>query len=157
MRIGIGYDVHRMEKGRKLILGGVEITFDKGLAGHSDSDVLTHAVCDAVLGAAALGDIGQHFPDNDPKWVGTDSLQLLSKVVEMVHGKGLKVAQVDTVIVAQEPLLGPYFNVMRERLAKTLGLEMDRMNVKAKTPEGLGSIGHGDAMAAHAVALLLPQ
>lgn len=157
MRIGIGYDVHRMEKGRKLILGGVEIAFDKGLAGHSDSDVLTHAVCDAVLGAAALGDIGQHFPDNDPKWADADSQKLLSKVVEMVQGKGWKVAQIDTVIVAQEPLLGPYFNVMRERLSKVLGLEMDCMNVKAKTPEGLGSIGHGDAMAAHAVALLLPK
>jgi 2-C-methyl-D-erythritol 2,4-cyclodiphosphate synthase len=157
MRIGIGYDVHRMVKGRKLILGGVEVAFDKGLAGHSDSDVLTHAVCDAVLGAAALGDIGQHFPDNDPKWADADSLQLLSKVMEMVQGKGLRVAQIDTVIVAQEPLLGPYFKVMRERLAKLTGLTMDCVNVKAKTPEGLGSIGHGDAMAAHAIVLLLPQ
>lgn len=154
MRIGIGYDVHRMVEGRKLILGGVEVTFHKGLLGHSDSDVLTHAICDALLGAAALGDIGQHFPDNDPKWQGVDSLQLLAKVREMLEGKGFKPVQVDTVIVAQEPLIGPYFLIIRERLAEALGVAVDCVNVKAKTPEGMGSIGHGDAMAAHAIVVV---
>lgn len=154
MRAGIGYDYHRLVDGRKLILGGVEILFGKGLAGHSDGDVLTHAVCDAVLGAVGLGDIGQHFPDTDPKWKDARSLDLLGRVVEMVKKKGLVVAQVDTVVIAQEPKLAPYFERMRETLARALGLEAGQVNVKAKTTEGLEAIGRGEAIAAHAIVVL---
>ncbi len=154
MRVGIGYDYHRLVEGRKLVLGGVEIPFGKGLAGHSDGDVLTHAICDALLGAAGLGDIGQHFPDSDPQWKGADSMQFLARVVELLGEKGLRVAQVDCIVLAQEPKLAPHFARMRERLAKTLGIEQAQVNVKAKTTEGLEAIGRGEAMAAQAVALL---
>jgi 2-C-methyl-D-erythritol 2,4-cyclodiphosphate synthase len=154
MRVGIGYDTHRLVEGRKLILGGVEIPFPKGLSGHSDGDVLTHAVCDALLGAAGLGDLGQHFPDNDPQWKDARSLDLLAGVQERLQEKGLLVVNLDTVIVAQEPRLAPYFEKMRQALAAVLGLEAAQVNVKAKTTEGLGVIGRGEAMAAQAVALL---
>ncbi len=154
MRVGIGYDYHRLVEGRKLVLGGVEIPFGKGLAGHSDGDVLTHAICDALLGAAGLGDIGQHFPDSDPQWKGADSMQFLARVVDLLGEKGLRVAQVDCIVLAQEPKLAPHIAPMRERLAKPLGIEQAQVNVKAKTTEGLEAIGRGEAMAAQAVALL---
>ncbi len=154
MRVGIGYDYHRLVEGRKLVLGGVEIPFGKGLAGHSDGDVLTHALCDALLGAAGLGDIGQHFPDSDPQWKDADSIQFLARVVDLLGEKSLRVAQVDCIVLAQEPKLAPHFAPMRERLAKTLGIEQEQVNVKAKTTEGLEAIGRSEAMAAQAVALL---
>lgn len=154
MRVGIGYDYHRLEAGRKLVLGGVEIPFSKGLAGHSDGDVLTHAICDALLGAAGLGDLGQHFPDTDSQWKGARSLDLLARVVKMIGEKGLRVAQVDSVVIAQEPKLAPHFARMRETLARALGVEPAEVNVKAKTTEGLEAVGRGEAMAAQAVVTL---
>ena len=153
-RVGLGYDFHRLVEGRRLILGGVEIPFPKGLAGHSDGDVLTHALCDALLGAAGLADIGQLFPDTDPKWKDASSLALLARVVETVGEQGLAVVQVDTVIIAQQPKLAPHFPRMREKLAEVLGVEPAQIGVKAKTTEGLEAIGRGEAMAAQAVALL---
>ena len=157
VRIGIGYDYHRLVEGRKLVLGGVEIPFHKGLAGHSDGDVLTHALCDALLGAAGLGDLGQHFPDTDPQWEDVSSLELLARVAELVGEKGLRVAQVDSVVVAQEPKLAPHFARMRESLARALGLEPAQVNVKAKTTEGLEAVGRGEAMAAQAIVLLVSR
>jgi len=154
MRVGLGYDSHRLVKGRKLFLGGVEIPFGKGLTGHSDGDVLTHAVCDALLGAAGLGDLGQLFPDTDPQWKDARSLDLLARVVERVHEAGWGMANVDTVVVAQEPRLTPYFERMRAALATVLRVESAQVSIKAKTAEGLGAIGRGEAMAAQAVALL---
>lgn len=154
MRIGMGFDYHRLIEGRKLILGGVEIPFSKGLAGHSDGDALTHALCDAVLGAAGLGDLGQHFPDTDPKWKGASSLDLLRQVVKLAGQKGTAVAQVDTVVIAQEPKLAPHFDRMREALSRALGVAPSQVNVKAKTTEGLEAIGRGEAMAAQAIVLL---
>lgn len=153
-RVGIGYDYHRLVEGRKLVLGGVEIPHRKGLAGHSDGDVLTHALCDALLGAAGLGDLGQHFPDTDPQWKDARSLDLLARVVKMLAEKGLRAVQVDTVILAQEPQLASHFARMRETLAGALGLEPAQVNVKAKTTEGLEAIGRGEAIAAHAIVLL---
>ena len=132
----------------------MEIPFSKGLAGHSDGDVLTHAVCDALLGAAGLGDIGQHFPDTDPQWKDASSLTLLAQVVERLRAKGLRVAQVDSVIIAEAPKLAPHFARMRETLARALGLEPAQVNVKAKTTEGLGAVGRGEAMAAQAIVVL---
>ena len=157
VRVGIGWDFHRLVEGRKLVLGGVEIPFARGPAGHSDGDVLTHAVCDAVLGAAGLGDIGQHFPDSEAKWKDADSLALLALVLEMVMARGLRVAQVDTVIITEEPRLAPYYAQMGERLARTLAVERAQVNVKAKTTEGLEAIGRGEAIAAQAVVLLEPR
>ena len=154
MRVGIGYDYHRLLAGRKLILGGVEIPFAKGLAGHSDGDVLTHAISDALLGAAGLGDLGQHFPDTHPQWKDVSSLELLARVVNLVGQKGLRVAQVDSVVIAQEPKLAPQFAQMRETLARTLGIEPTQVNIKAKTTEALEAIGRGEAMAAQAIAQL---
>lgn len=154
MRIGMGFDYHRLMEGRRLVLGGVEIPFSKGLAGHSDGDVLTHAVCDAVLGAAGLSDLGQHFPDTDPKWKDARSLELLREVVTLAAEKGMKVAQVDTVVITQEPKLAPHFARMREALGGALGIAPERVNVKAKTTEGLEAIGRGEAMAAQAIVLL---
>jgi 2-C-methyl-D-erythritol 2,4-cyclodiphosphate synthase len=154
-RIGIGYDIHRLVEGRKLVLGGVEIPFEKGLLGHSDSDVLTHAICDALLGAAALGDIGMHFPDNDPRWAGASSLEFLARVVELVTQEGYRVANVDATVMAERPKLVPYVQAMRERLASVLQIDVDQVNIKAKTNEGLESVGRGEAMAAQAVALLI--
>lgn len=154
-RIGIGYDIHRLVEGRKLVLGGVEIPFEKGLLGHSDSDVLTHAICDALLGAAALGDIGSHFPDTDPRWAGASSLEFLARVVELVTQKGYRVANIDATVIAERPKLMTYMQAMRERLASVLQIDVDHVNIKAKTNEGLESVGSGEAMAAQAVALLI--
>jgi 2-C-methyl-D-erythritol 2,4-cyclodiphosphate synthase len=154
-RVGIGYDIHRLAEGRKLILGGVEIPFEKGLLGHSDSDVLTHAVCDALLGAAALGDIGAHFPDTDARYRGAASLDLLARVVELITERGYRVANVDAVVLAERPRLRPHVAAIRERLASALRVDIDSVSVKAKTGEGLGPVGAGEAMAAHAVALLV--
>jgi 2-C-methyl-D-erythritol 2,4-cyclodiphosphate synthase len=154
LRIGHGYDVHRLVAGRRLVLGGVEIPFEKGLLGHSDADVLAHAVADAVLGAAGLGDIGRHFPDTDVAFAGADSLDLLRRCVALAAQKGWAPANVDTVVVAQQPRLAPYAEDMRKNLAAALGLDPDAVNVKAKTEEGLGFTGAGEAIAAHAVALL---
>lgn len=154
IRIGIGYDIHRLVEGRKLILGGVEIAFEKGLLGHSDSDVLTHAICDALLGAAALGDIGTHFPDNDPRWAGASSLDLLGLVVQLLAEQGFGVTNVDATVMAEQPRLRPHVDSMRKRLASVLGVDIDRVSVKAKTSEGLESVGRGEAMAAHAVVLI---
>ena len=153
-RIGLGYDIHTLVAGRRLVLAGVEIPFEKGLLGHSDSDVLTHAVCDALLGAAAAGDIGTHFPDTDSRFAGAASLELLARVIEIIKERGLRVANVDAVVLAERPRLAPYIKVMREKLAAVLEIEIELVSVKAKTNEGLDSVGRGEAMAAHAVALL---
>ena len=154
MRIGHGYDVHKLTEGRKLILGGVDIPYDKGLLGHSDADVLTHAIMDALLGAAALGDIGKLFPDNDPAYAGADSLVLLERVGERIAQAGYRVGNIDATILAQRPKLAPHIPQMRANLAHRLGLEVDQVSVKATTEEGLGFTGAGEGMAAHAVCLL---
>ncbi len=155
MRIGHGYDVHRLVEGRKLILGGVEIPYTKGLLGHSDADVLLHAVADALLGAAALGDIGKHFPDTDPQYKGADSRKLLRHVVALIREKGYKVGNVDVTVIAQAPKLSPHIPQMRENLAHDLGVEPDAVNVKATTEERLGFTGSGEGIACHGVCLLL--
>lgn len=154
MRIGQGYDVHRLVEGRKLILGGVDIPNEYGLLGHSDADVLTHAIMDALLGAAGLGDIGRHFPDSDPTYAGADSLKLLSIVVEKLINAGWMVGNVDATIVAQRPKLAPYLEQMQHNLASAIGVQPDQINVKATTEEKLGFTGSGEGMAAQAVALL---
>lgn len=154
MRIGHGYDVHRLVGGRALILGGVNIPYEQGLLGHSDADVLTHAVMDALLGAAGLWDIGHAFPDTDPAYEGADSLVLLDRVMEMLRSRGFRVGNVDATVLAQRPKLAPYILRMRENLAARLGVDPGRVNVKATTEEGLGFTGTGEGMAAHAVALL---
>lgn len=154
MRIGHGYDVHRLTEGRKLILGGVEVPHTLGLLGHSDADVLTHAVMDALLGAAALGDIGRHFPDTDPAYAGADSLKLLDHVVDLLEERGWQVANVDATILAQKPKLAPYIEAMRDNLAARMKVERDRVNVKATTEERLGFTGAEEGIAAHAVCLL---
>lgn len=154
MRIGHGYDVHRLVEGRRLILGGVEIPFEKGLLGHSDADVLTHAIMDALLGAAALGDIGKLFPDSDQAYEGADSLKLLERVVEVLKENGYTVGNVDATVLAQRPKLAPHIPQMRERLARAVGTDMGRVSVKATTEEGLGFTGAGEGIAAHAVALI---
>lgn len=154
MRIGHGYDVHRLVLERKLILGGVEVPYKKGLLGHSDADVLTHAVMDALLGAAGLGDIGKHFPDTDPAYAGADSMKLLEHVAGLLRARGWQVSNVDATILAQRPKLAPYIPAMRRALAGHLGLEEEQVNVKATTEEGLGFTGSGEGMAAHAVCLL---
>lgn len=155
MRVGHGYDVHRLVEGRKLILGGVEITWEKGLLGHSDADVLVHAVMDALLGAAGLWDIGHAFPDNDPAYAGIDSMLLLAQVRDMLTEKGYTVGNVDATILAQRPKLAGHIPQMRRNIAQVLGVEEDCINVKATTEEGLGFTGSGEGMAAHAVALLV--
>lgn len=154
MRIGHGYDVHRLTEGRRLILGGVEIPFEKGLLGHSDADVLAHAVMDALLGAAALGDIGTLFPDSDPAYEGADSLALLGRVARILEENGYKVGNVDATVLAQRPKLAPHIPLMRERLAAAMGIGPEQVSVKATTEEGLGFTGTGEGMAAHAVALI---
>ncbi len=151
-RFGMGYDVHRLVAGRKLILGGVEIPHSMGLLGHSDADVLLHAVSDALLGAAALGDIGKHFPDTDPAYEGADSRKLLARVVELVREKGYAIGNVDATIVAQKPKLMGYIPQMNENLAETLGVSLDRVNVKATTEEKLGFTGSEQGISAYAVA-----
>lgn len=154
MRIGHGYDVHRLVEGRPLILGGVTIPWDKGLLGHSDADVLAHAVADALLGAAALGDIGCLFPDTDPKYKGADSLKLLSEVVCVLHEAGYVPMNIDATVLAQAPKLKPHIPLMREKLATACGMEVSAVSVKATTEEGLGFTGSGDGIAAHAVCLI---
>ncbi len=154
MRIGHGYDVHKLVEGRKLILGGVEIPYEKGLLGHSDADVLTHALMDALLGAAALGDIGKLFPDNDDRFLGADSIGLLREVTRVIHEHGYTVGNVDCTVIAQRPKLAPYIQQMREILAQAMGAELDRVSVKATTEEKLGFTGEGLGIAAHAVALI---
>jgi 2-C-methyl-D-erythritol 2,4-cyclodiphosphate synthase len=153
-RSGIGYDIHRLAPGGKLILGGIEIAFEKGLVGHSDADVLAHSICDALLGAACLGDIGSHFPDSDPAFRGASSMELLSKVVAMVRERGYEVANVDAVVLAERPKLAPFVDAIRHRLAGVLGVGLDRVSIKAKTCEGLGAIGRGEAIAVQSVALI---
>lgn len=154
MRIGHGYDVHRLVEGRRLVLGGVEIPFERGLLGHSDADVLAHAVMDALLGAAALGDIGRLFPDSDPAYGGADSLLLLHRVADILVEHGYAVGNVDATVLAQRPKLAPYILEMRERLAAAMDIDSGRVSVKATTEEGLGFTGAGDGIAAHAVALI---
>lgn len=154
-RVGHGYDVHKLVEDRKLIIGGVEIPHSKGLLGHSDADVLAHAICDALLGAAALGDIGKHFPDNDDKYKGADSLVLLEKVCELIRNKGYEISNVDSTILAQAPKLRPYIDEMRSKLAKAMKLDIDELSVKATTEERLGFTGREEGIAAHAVVLLM--
>ena len=154
MRIGHGYDVHRLVEGRPLILGGVEIPHEKGLLGHSDADVLLHAVSDALLGAAGLRDIGYHFPDTDPTYKGADSLELLRVVGEKVAAKGYRVSNIDVTMIAQAPKLKPYILTMRDNIARVLGLDPDRVNVKATTEEHLGFTGRKEGLSCHAVCLL---
>ncbi len=154
MRIGQGFDTHALVTGRKLIIGGVEIPHEKGLAGHSDADVLIHAVCDALLGAAGLGDIGTHFPDTDARYKGIDSRKLLREVAQLLRQKKLRVENVDATIIAQAPKMAPHIAAMRANLASDLGVAPDAVNVKAKTTEKLGFVGRGEGIAAEAVALL---
>ena len=154
LRVGHGYDVHRLVEGRVLILGGVTVPFDRGLLGHSDADVLTHAVMDALLGAAALGDIGKLFPDSDAAYAGADSIALLERVTALLREHGWQVGNVDATVVAQTPKLAPYIPEMRRRLAEAMGLDVDCVSVKATTEERLGFTGSGEGMAAHAVALI---
>ena len=154
MRIGHGYDVHRLVEGRKLILGGVSIPWDKGLLGHSDADVLLHALMDALLGAAALGDIGKHFPDTDEQYRGADSMALLRQVCRILSEQGYTVGNVDCTVLAQRPKLAPHIGKMGENLAAHMGVAPDQVNVKATTEEGLGFTGAGEGIAAHAVCLL---
>ncbi|MBX6362316.1 MAG: 2-C-methyl-D-erythritol 2,4-cyclodiphosphate synthase [Gemmatimonadetes bacterium] len=156
MRIGIGYDSHRFAVGRRLVLGGVEIPHEVGLAGHSDADAVAHAVTDAVLGAAGLGDIGTHFPPSDERWRDADSIALLARAAELVRGAGLRVGNVDVTIVCEAPRVGPHVAAMRRRLALALGVGPDRVSVKGKTNEGMGWIGRGEGVAAIAVASLEP-
>lgn len=154
MRIGHGYDVHRLVEGRKLILGGVEISSDKGLLGHSDADVLTHAVMDSLLGAAAMGDIGLHFPDSDMKYKNADSLLLLREVASLIREKGFEISNIDATVIAQAPKLRPYIETMVKNIAEASGIGADCVNVKATTEENLGFTGAGEGISAHAVCLL---
>lgn len=155
IRIGEGWDIHQLVEGRKLMLGGVEVPYSKGLLGHSDADVLLHAITDALLGAAALGDIGKHFPDTDVQYKGADSAVLLAKVAADIRALGYTLGNLDSTIIAQAPKLAPHIVAMRERVAAILGVDMDRVNVKAKTAEKLGPVGEGLAMEARAVVLLV--
>ena len=155
MRVGMGYDVHRLVLERDLIIGGVKIPYEKGLLGHSDADVLLHAIMDALLGAAALGDIGKHFPDNDPAYKGADSLMLLGRVGEILSEEGYVIENIDSTIIAQKPKMAPHIEQMRKNIADTLGLDISRVNVKATTEEGLGFTGTGEGISAQAVALIM--
>lgn len=154
IRIGQGYDVHRLVADRRLILGGVEIEHETGLLGHSDADVLTHAICDALLGACALGDIGRHFPDSDEKYRGVSSLILLDEVGKMLRAKGCEINNIDAIIIAQAPKLAPYIDKMRENIAKTLGIGVEYVGIKATTEEGLGFTGKKEGIAASAVCII---
>ncbi len=149
---GIGYDLHRLVDGRKLMIGGIEVPFDKGSQGHSDGDVLSHALCDALLGAAGLGDIGTHFPDTDPKWKGVSSLLFLEHASRLLADRRLRIVHLDAIVICERPKLGPHFPAMRAALAKALGVTSDQINLKAKTNEGTGEIGRGEAIAAQAIA-----
>ena len=154
MRVGIGYDIHRLVSNRKLILGGVEISYHLGLLGHSDADVLTHAIIDALLGAAALGDIGTHFPDTDARYEGMDSLVFLQEIIAKVRRQGYYIENIDSTVIAQRPKLAPYISEIRARLAETLDIAVAQINVKATTAEELGVVGEGKAIVAHAIACL---
>lgn len=154
MRIGHGYDVHKLFEGRKLILGGIEIPFEKGLLGHSDADVLLHAISDALLGAAAMGDIGLHFPDTDEKYKGADSMVLLKEVISIIEKKGYTVSNIDATILCQRPKLRPYIELMRKNIAENCGFDIDLVSIKATTEEGLGFTGSGEGIAVHAVCLI---
>ncbi len=154
VRCGIGYDLHRLAEGRKLIVGGIELPFDKGPVGHSDGDVLAHAICDALLGAAGLGDIGKLFPDTDPEWKGADSLLFLEHTRKLLGGKNFVIEYVDAVVILEKPKLGPHFPKMREALARSLGVSTEQISLKAKTNEGVDAVGRGEAIAAHVVATL---
>ncbi|HEY2459244.1 MAG TPA: 2-C-methyl-D-erythritol 2,4-cyclodiphosphate synthase [Candidatus Acidoferrum sp.] len=156
VRCGIGYDLHRLESGRKLMVGGLEVPFDKGPMGHSDGDVLAHALCDALLGAAGLGDIGKHFPDTDPEWKGANSLRFLEHVRSLLAEKKLAIEHVDAVVILERPKLGPHFPRMREALAGALGVPAEKIHLKAKTNEGVDAVGRGEAIAAHVIATLAP-
>lgn len=153
-RIGIGNDIHKLVEGRKLILGGVEIPFEKGLLGHSDADSLCHAITDALLGAAGLGDIGTHFSDRDPNWKGANSLVFLSKTVELLGESGWSIINIDATIIAEKPKMMPHIPTMRQRLSEALTIEPSQINIKAKTNEGLDSVGRGEAIAAQAIAMI---
>lgn len=154
MRIGMGYDVHRLVEGRKLVLGGVTIPFEKGLLGHSDADVLVHAVCDALLGAAGLGDIGLHFPDTDSEYKDVASIKILAKTYELISGKGFTIMNLDSTIFADAPKLSPYRDAMQKNISRTIEIEQDRVNIKYTTFEGLGMIGKGEGIGAMCVALI---
>jgi 2-C-methyl-D-erythritol 2,4-cyclodiphosphate synthase len=154
MRIGMGYDVHRLVENRKLIIGGVEIPYEKGLLGHSDADVLLHAIMDALLGAAALGDIGKHFPDHDPAYAGADSLELTRQVGKLLEEQGYQVGNIDATIIAQKPKMAPYREQMRQNIAAALEISLDQISIKATTEEGLGFTGTGEGISAQAVALI---
>ena len=154
VRCGIGYDLHRLAEGRKLIIGGIEVPFDKGPVGHSDGDVVAHALCDALFGAAGLGDIGTHFPDTDPKWKGANSLQFLEYARKLLDEKHFTIEHVDAVVVLERPKLGPHFLKMREALAKALRVPTEKIHLKAKTNEGVDAVGRGEAIAAHVVVTL---
>ena len=156
MRVGMGYDVHKLVDGRDLILGGVKIPYEKGLLGHSDADVLLHAVMDALLGAAALGDIGKHFPDTDPAYKGASSIKLLEEVGKLIDEKLYVIGNIDATIIAQRPKMAPHIEQMRRNIADTLGLAIGRVHVKATTEEGLGFTGAGEGISAQAICLLLP-
>jgi 2-C-methyl-D-erythritol 2,4-cyclodiphosphate synthase len=153
-RSGIGYDLHRLAVGRKLILGGIEVPFEKGPVGHSDGDALAHAICDALLGAAGLGDIGTHFPDTDPKWKDAHSLLFLEHIRGLLAQQRLCITHLDAIVIVERPKLGPHFSAMREALAGALGVDASRINLKAKTNEGVGAVGRGEAIAAQAIATL---
>ena len=157
MRIGIGYDVHALTEGRPLVLGGVKIPYARGLDGHSDADVLVHAICDALLGAAALGDIGQHFPDTDERFHNIDSLKLLQQVGSLLQREHYQITNIDSIIMAQKPKLSPYIAQMQEKIAQTLGIKPQQVSVKATTTERLGFVGREEGMAAQAVALLMEE
>jgi 2-C-methyl-D-erythritol 2,4-cyclodiphosphate synthase len=154
MRVGIGIDFHQFAPGRKLILGGVEVPYERGLAGHSDADVLLHAICDALLGAAALGDIGTHFPDSDPRYKDISSVALLAEVHRKITEARFAIENIDATVIAQEPKIAPYIPAMREKIAQTLGLSIAQINIKATTPEGLGALGRREGIGVWAVALL---
>jgi 2-C-methyl-D-erythritol 2,4-cyclodiphosphate synthase len=154
LRTAIGYDLHRLEYGRPLMVGGVEIPFDKGPVGHSDGDVLAHAMCDALLGAAGLGDIGKHFPDSDPEWKDANSLLFLEHTRKLLSGRNSVIEYIDAVVILEKPKLGPHFPKMREALARALGVSTDQISLKAKTNEGVDAVGRGEAIAAHVVATL---
>lgn len=155
MRVGMGYDVHRLVEGRKLILGGVEIPYEKGLLGHSDADVLIHAIMDALLGAAALGDIGKHFPDTDPQYKGISSVELLKHVAKLLDENNYVIENIDATVIAQRPKLRPYMEEMTKNIAGALGIEENRLNLKATTEEGLGFTGTGEGMASQAICSLV--
>ena len=157
MRIGMGYDVHRLTEDRKLIMGGVDIPYEKGLLGHSDADVLVHAIMDALLGASALGDIGKHFPDTDPAYKGISSITLLKHVGELLKANGFVIGNIDSTIIAQRPKMAPHIMQMRENIAAALNIDLNQINVKATTEEGLGFTGSGEGISSQAICLLMEQ